>query len=319
MNQKRKGLISFFVRLILSAGLLAVLFSGMEDKGKLMELVAAADIMYILYAFIPFVMIHYLLLLRWRVFIEALDVNVPWFNMTRYFFLGLFGNLFLPTAVGGDVIKTVGLCVKAQDKPKIVASVLLDRLSGYAGMVTVSCIALAAGFRLLGHPIILAAVGFMAAGLTFAGCVIFNEKLYRFFCHVFHFFPKVKNAVIQMHFDIALLKDRKIVILKAVAFACLGQVCLALTFFGLAKAMHQDILFFYFLIFTPITCLASAFPSIGGLGFREGALEYLLVSLGTASGIGISLGLLDFLFMVVIGIFGWIFFLLTRNKDAGAC
>ena len=63
-------------------------------------------------------------------------------------------------------------------------------------------------------------------------------------------------------------------------------------------------------------CVASSFPSIGGLGFREGALEYLLVQLGVVAGIGVSIGLLDFLFMVIVGLFGWVFFMLTKDQKS---
>jgi len=314
MNQKVKGLLSFMARMVLSAGLLWWLFVHMDQKEALAELILSADLRYIVLALIPFGIIHYLLLLRWRVLMSALGLRVPWLNLTRYFFLGLFGNLFLPTAIGGDVIKTVGLCANAQDKPKIVASVLLDRLSGYAAVVIVCSLALMAGYRLVSQPVVWIAVGAMALGLSAIGSVLFHEGLYRFFCRVFHFFPKIRDAVIQMHFDIALLKDRKRALITAVGIACLGQGLLAVTFWALAKALHQDVLFFYFLIFTPMTCLASAFPSIGGLGFREGALEYLLIPLGVASGIGVSIGLLDFAFMVFIGVGGWIFFLVTNNQ-----
>jgi len=314
MNQRMKEMLSFLMRMTLSAGLLWWLFSRMQNKETLVRLIVSADLRYVVLALVPFGMIHYLLLLRWRVLMSALGLRVPWLNLMRFFFLGLFGNLFLPTAIGGDVIKTVGLCASAREKPKIVASVLLDRLSGYAAVVIVSSLALMAGYRLVSHPVIWLAVGAMAAGLTAIGCVLFHEGLYRFFCRVFHFFPKIRDAVMQMHFDIALLKGRKRALLTAVVIACLGQILLAVTFWALAKALHQEVLFFYFLIFTPLTCLASAFPSIGGLGFREWALDELLKSLGIASGIGVSIGLLDFAFMVLIGVGGWIFFLMTRNQ-----
>ena len=312
-----KKSLSFLLRFGLSFGLLWFLFFRMTQDGKvseLLDLIRTTDVRYIVYAFMLFALIHGLLLLRWRIFIEALKLQVPWINMARYFFIGLFGNLFMPTAIGGDVIKAVGLCVNARQKPAIVASVLLDRLSGFASMVVVACFALVWGFSYLTNPVIWIMVCIMAFILTGLGCVLFNERLYRLFCSVFYFFPRVKKAVIQMHFDIALLKDRKSAIVKAIGVSCCSQLLLALTFFLLARALHQDVPLFYFIIFTPITCVASALPSIGGLGFREGMLEYLLMHIGVMSGIGVSIGLLDFLFMVVVGVLGWVFFMCTCNQ-----
>ncbi|HSV43674.1 MAG TPA: lysylphosphatidylglycerol synthase transmembrane domain-containing protein [Candidatus Bathyarchaeia archaeon] len=310
------GVVSFVLRLGLSVGLLWFVLRGIQFK-ELVGLFKTADVIYIWYAFIPFVVIHGLLLVRWRIFIHALGLNVPWINMTRYFFLGLFGNLFLPTAIGGDVIKTVGLCGNAQEKPKVVASVLLDRLSGFASMVVVACVAIVFGFRFLNNPLIWKMVLAMGAGLVFLGAVLFHEPLYRFCCQAFSLFPKVQTALMQMHYDIALLKDRKIAIVKAIGVSCVSQLLLAMTFFLLAKALRQDVPIFYFVIFTPITCVASSFPSVGGLGFREAGLEFLLGSVAAimvADGIGVSVGLLDFFFMVVVGVAGWIFFVMTKNQ-----
>lgn len=321
MGSKSKKFLSFILRFAFSVGLLWFLFSRMHQKGDLItliELLNAVDIKYILYALILFVIINGFLLIRLRIFIHAFELNVPWLNMIRYSLIGLFGNLFMPSAIGGDVIKVVGMCNNAREKPKIVAAVLLDRLTGFTGIVVVSVFALLAGFQYLNNPALWVAVVMMASVLILLGCVLFNERLYRFFCHTFHFFPKLKKAVMQMHYDIVLLKDKKEVLIKAVAISSFNQIILAAVFFLVAKGLHQTIAAFYFIIFTPLTCIASSFPSIGGLGFREGMLEYLLLGLGVTAGIGVSIGLLNFFFMVIVGIFGWAFFMLTKDSKAAS-
>ena len=117
-----------------------------------------------------------------------------------------------------------------------------------------------------------------------------------------------------MHYDIAFLRGRKGVLARAILLSCAAQILLAVVFWCLAKALYQDVLFFYLLIFTPMTCVASSLPSVGGLGFREAGLEYLLVGIGVPAGIGVSIGLLDFVFMVIIGVAGYFIFLMTRSR-----
>ncbi len=309
-----KTMFSLILRFGMSAGLLWLVFIHIEDKKRIADLIGTSDILYIGYASIFFITIHAILLLRWRIFIRAFGLDIPWLNLARYFFLGLFGNLFLPTAIGGDVIKTVGLCVNSVQKQKVVASVLLDRLSGFASMVLIAVGCLAAGFGYFQNPVIWLTVLMMGAVLAVIWAVLLNERLYGWFCHVFHFFPSLKAAVMQVHYDIKLLKGSTRVFVQAIAVSCLSQIALALSFFLLSKAMHQTIPMFYFLIVTPIACVASSFPSIGGLGFREGALEYLLSHVGVIAGIGAGLGLLNFFFMVAVGVLGGIFFLMTKNR-----
>ncbi|MFP4473050.1 MAG: YbhN family protein [Candidatus Omnitrophota bacterium] len=315
MTKYFKNHLLFILRLGLSAGLLWFLFSRI-DTAELLELLKGADPGLIALAFVLFALIHGALLFRWRLYINALHLDISWLNMSRYFFLGLFGNLFLPSAIGGDVIKAAGLCLRSEEKPKIVASILLDRLSGFAGMVVLATLAFVVGFRLIENPLVILLVAGMAGALVFLGTVLFNEKIYTWFCRVFSFFPKLKSAVMQMHYDIVLLKGRKDAIVKSVALSCFAQVLLALTFYWLALALQAEVTFFYFLIFTPITCVASSFPSIGGLGFREAGLEYLLIGAGVTAGIGISVGLLDFVFMIIVGVAGWVFFMLTGERPA---
>jgi uncharacterized membrane protein YbhN (UPF0104 family) len=70
----------------------------------------------------------------------------------------------------------------------------------------------------------------------------------------------------------------------------------------------------YFLIFIPMVCVASTFPSIGGLGVREAGAVYLFARIGIDSGIAASLSLINFLFMVVIGLIGGVFYVTTVSS-----
>ena len=140
LSEKSKNLLSVLLRLGVSAVLLIVLFTKIINVEKTIQAIKQANLILIFYAFIPFSLINALLLIRWRVYIVGLGLDVSIIAMVRYFFLGLFGNLFLPSAIGGDMIKTIGLCGSSSQKPTVVASVLLDRLSGFAGMILVAFI-----------------------------------------------------------------------------------------------------------------------------------------------------------------------------------
>jgi len=93
----------------------------------------------------------------------------------------------LPSAIGGDIIKAAGLCARRDDKQKVVASILLDRLSGFAGMVLLALVAFIFGFRYVEGPLVLSAIAVMGAGLFVLGAILFHEGLYSFFCRIFLF------------------------------------------------------------------------------------------------------------------------------------
>ncbi|MFA5059176.1 MAG: lysylphosphatidylglycerol synthase transmembrane domain-containing protein [Candidatus Omnitrophota bacterium] len=312
MKQKLKDIFGLLVRVGLSAALLIYLFRKI-DISATWEIFKTADLTYILCAGAVFAVINFVLLVRWMVLIRALDIKVSLTNIFRYFFIGLFGNLFLPSAIGGDVIKTIGLCVHCNEKAKVVASVLLDRLSGFAGMAVVAIVSFMIGQHLIDDRSLSLTIFAMAAVSVFVGTVLFNEKIYSFGCRIFSRLPKIQKNLMDLHYDIALLKDKRTALYKVVALSGFAQVLAAIVSFFLGKALHQDILLIYFIIFTPIICVITTLPSIGGLGVREAGAAYLLAKVGVSSGIAVSISLMTFLFMVIVGLFGGIVYAATKS------
>jgi len=314
MKDKLKGLLNFFLRFGISGALLWYLYTKI-DVAQTAELIKSADMGYLTYALLTFLFIHVILLVRWVVFIRALDLTtVTLFNVTRYFFIGLFGNLFLPSSIGGDIIKVLGLCRETSQKAKVVASVMLDRLSGFASIAIVAVCAFTFGYSLIEEKSLVIFIIMMAGGLFMIGGILFNERIFEFGCRIFNRFPKIKNSLMALHYDAALLKGKKMEAFKGVGLACASQVIFAFSYYLAAKALHQDISVVYFLIFVPMICIAASFPSIGGLGVREMGAVYLFGKIGVESGIAVSLGLINFLLMIVMGLIGGAFYVATLSS-----
>lgn len=310
---KKNNTLSLLLRVGLSAGLLWFIFSKI-DLQKTFDVIKSADINYLVYAFIAFVAINLLILWRWTTFIRALDLPTPPMKIARFYFAGLFGNLFLPSSVGGDIIKIAGLCKNNDQKAKVVASVVLDRMSGFAAIIIVATIAFIFGHRLINDNSLVAPIIGLAVFSACVGVFLFNEKVYSLGMSVFNLFPKVKEACMKMHYDVALLKKRPLKGYKAILISCLCQLTLAYTFYLTAVALHQDVKLVYFFIFVPLICVATALPSIGGLGVREAGAAYLFAKAGVATEVSVSISLINFLFMVVIGLFGGLFYISTPAK-----
>ncbi len=310
---KKNNLFSLFVRVGLSVGLLWFIFSKIDLK-KTFEVIKSADVQYLVLAFVAFVVINLLILWRWITFIRALDLPTPVMKITRFYFAGLFGNLFLPSSVGGDIIKIAGLCKNNDQKAKVVASVVLDRMSGFAAIIIVGTIAFIFGHHLINDDSLVVPIISLAIFSAGVGVFLFNEKVYAFGMSIFNLFPKIKEACMKMHYDVALLKKRPLKGYQAILISCLCQLTLAYTFYLTAVALHQDVKLVYFFIFVPLICVATALPSIGGLGVREAGAAYLFAKAGVATEVSVSISLINFLFMVLIGLFGGLFYISTPSK-----
>lgn len=313
LHQGTKNIFSFLFRFCFSAFLLIFLFSKIDTQ-KTAEVLKSAHLGYLFYALLVFLLVYVILLCRWVVFVKALDLAAPLRDVVRYHFIALFGNLFLPTAIGGDLIKIVGLCKNSAQKTKVIASVLLDRLSGFASIMIVSIIFFIPGYRFFEDNTLLGLIGLVTVFSFGLAAVLFNEKIYGFGCRIFNKLPKVKEKLMDVHYDVALLRGKRKEGLKAIGLACLAQVVHALSWFLVAKALYQDIGILYFLIFVPLTCIASSFPSIGGLGARDLGAVYLFSKVGMESGIALSMSLINFLFMVIGGLIGGGIYVFTLSS-----
>ncbi len=307
-SEKTKNTVSFFLRFVISAVFLFLVFKWNHiDISQLWSTLKRAHAGYLLMAALVFVSINFILLWRWYIFVRALNLKVHFKSIIRWFFIGLFCNLFLPTAIGGDIVKTIGLCQETSEKPKVFASAILDRLSGFAGIVAVASVAFIAGSSWIRDSSIGFAILVMAAVSLAIGAVLFNHSLYSLACRMFHRWGKIKDALMRMHYDIVLLKDRKKDGFLAVGLSCLAQVILAVVFYLLARGLKENIPFVYFLVFSPLVCVTATVPSIGGLG-------YLLSTVGVSEGIAVSLSLIVFLYMAVVGLIGGVIYGVTLSS-----
>ncbi len=315
LTKNVRNLFSFLLRVGLSVGLLWYVFSKIDTQHT-KEILKSANLFYIFLAAGVFLINNVINLWRWTILIKALNLSVKLLSVARHYFYGLFGNLFLPTAIGGDLIKVIGLCKDSEQKPKVVASVLLDRLSGFASIILIEILVLLLGYSfVLEDKTLSRGIVTIACGSLGLATVLFSGKVYSFFCGIFDRLPRVKQGLMNMHYDIALLKQGHKVKegFKAIAVSCLSQVCFAFSFFLVSKALHQDFHFTHFIAFTPLLCVASTFPSIGGLGVREAGAVYLFSKIGMDPGVAVSLSLISFLFMVMVGLVGGVIYVYTLS------
>jgi uncharacterized membrane protein YbhN (UPF0104 family) len=74
--------------------------------------------------------------MRWHTLLNAAGVPIPARQSLRITFSGLFASNFLPTTIGGDVVRLAMVLRLEYDRVISAASLIVDRLVGMAGMGT---------------------------------------------------------------------------------------------------------------------------------------------------------------------------------------
>lgn len=82
---------------------------------------------------------------RWLILLRAQQIMVPFREALKLVFAGLFVSNFLPSMVGGDVVRIAAIVNRTENRVAGAASVVVDRLIGALGML----VALPFGFPLI--------------------------------------------------------------------------------------------------------------------------------------------------------------------------
>lgn len=76
--------------------------------------------------------------LRWFVLLRSARMKMSFWQSLRLTFMGLFASNFLPTTIGGDLVRMAGAMYLRLDAGVSAASLVVDRLVGMAGMASLA-------------------------------------------------------------------------------------------------------------------------------------------------------------------------------------
>ena len=241
-----------------------------------------------------FTLIGFLLgAIRWQRVLRALEVNQPLWRLFSHYMAGQFVSNFLPTTVGGDVVRVGRLTRDTDDGPVSFTSVVFERLSGWLVLPVITFLGFAINPGLTGLgtstrvPLVVAMVTLIALVLVILllgsnriGKGLQNRKgLLRF-----------ANAV---HLGIDRLKEHPRSIREVVVSAFAYQFTLLLAAGCVVEALEIDQVGLTALMaFIPAVLIIQVLPlGIGGLGVREGALVVFLSGIDVSSEQALALGL----------------------------
>lgn len=137
-EKQRKNLLTLF-KIVVSAALLYFIFTKIDFK-DVFEVIKTSKLSYLLFALIFFMVSKLFNAIRLNLYFHAIAIELTHLSNLRLYLLGMFYNLFLPGGIGGDAYK--GYVIKRSfkaDTKKVIAVLLLDRLSGLLLIFIFAC------------------------------------------------------------------------------------------------------------------------------------------------------------------------------------
>ncbi len=298
MKESLKKKLFLSVRLAVSFGLIGYILYRIAAEHELGELLAYWTGMNYWWVIGSFLITFGLLgvgAARWGMLLAARGVKLSWLSLFLYYLVGMFFNNFLPSTVGGDVVKAYYLSRATNKTALAFISVLLDRLMGIGGLCVVAISSCILGGRMLWSlpatrpyalPVFLIVGGLnLALGLFFL--VSFNDRVMNFFLSLARW-GRLGEKVQRLHQALYLYKGRSAVFFKTLLISTGIWVMIVIAAWMVSRAFSTGpagkfppiSIGYFFLFMPPIAAIMSLPISFAGIGTREvgfiiffGALE----------------------------------------------
>jgi hypothetical protein len=206
------------------------------------------------------------------------DIQLSLKDVTRLSLIGLFFTNFMPTAVGGDVVKAYYTAKSTDKKLESFTSVFMDRMLGLFSFITLATFALVFYGRNIENKTIVLTVFLMLIVSLLGLIILLNKnvaKRLRFILTTLHF-VKLDTKLRKIYEAIASYRHHKRIIIQAFYISIICQVLSISIIYLLAKSISVSVPLMVLFLVVPIIVTLSMLPSVNGLGIREGAYVYFL-------------------------------------------
>lgn len=294
LEPRSSGVLRWMLRVAVSVGIVVYILVDV-DTGDLVQALTAVRLAPFAVGLGLYLLGQALSAYKWALLGRSVGFQQPLTDYARFYFIGMFFNLFGPGTVGGDLARALYL---SDGRRPVLAlnSVVFDRVTGLALLMALGAAALAA-FPGYGLPWPLTATligGGFALPVGWWLCP-----------HLVRLLPAGNRVRRQVEVDLEpFWRDRRLLAEVAVVSLAFHVLQVGVQYM-VARAAGANLPFSYCLIFHPVISLMTALPvSVGGFGVREGGYLYFLTRIDVDDSIAVTVGLLWFAVTLLGGLVG---------------
>jgi hypothetical protein len=270
-----------WVGTILAFGLLVVL---LENEGW-QEILAAfrkVKLIDLFWVALLFLIARLATVGRWYVLLRSGGIEMSIKDSMALTFTSLFASNFLPTTVGGDVVRLAGAMQMGFDRAVCLASIAADRLIGMLGMTMMAPIGLAYSWSILQTPTLSSFLAFLKKPVEFLKRTL----------SVFGIWLKKPTSVLESLF-----------------FAWINMLCLFASIYILVDDLGSHVSFWMIGGLWSLTYFITLIPiSINGYGVQELSFTFLMSNVaGLAPAVSLSVAVLMRAYFILSSLPGALF------------
>jgi uncharacterized membrane protein YbhN (UPF0104 family) len=284
-GSRTRSLVITALKSTVSIGLLWLLFSRVEGA-RLWTIARTASAIWLIGALALYLAMILTSAWRWGLLLKAQGLVFSFKKLTSSFLVATFFNNFLPSNIGGDVIRIADTAPAAGSKTLATTVVLLDRGIGLLGLVLMAAIGATLGPR-LGDAAGAVGAGVLWVGFGVASAIATVALLFpATFTRLLHplrllHAEWVDVRLARLTAALSRFREAPAALGGCFAGAVVVQTVLVAFYLAIAHSMRIPIGFAELAVIVPVTFIVQMIPlSMNGFGVREATFGFYFTHLG---------------------------------------
>lgn len=308
------------VKVAFSAGLLWLLFSRI-DIARFWSVARASSLPWLLAALAWYVATVVLSSWRWHRLLLIQGVRISLGAVLESFLVSLFFNNFLPTNIGGDVMRVRDTAKPAGSPTKAMTVIVADRLAGLMALFLFAAV----GGAVMARTELSMSVGWiwatLAAGILGSLLALAMPSL---LTRCLDPFPGLKQSWVGRQVEAlaaALLNFRAApgALAAVLVSSVVIQATFVLLYVAVARALGVHVGFFEMAFIVPMAGLIQLLPvSVNGFGIREATFTVLFGRVGVGGESALLISLEATAIILACSLSGAVAYVLRRQAPADA-
>jgi hypothetical protein len=309
----------FAGKMVIGLGLIAALLLIDNNWKKVLDIAADMRPAYLIPFFAITLFLTGVSCIKWRLFLSERDVHIPLHKLMSMYFIGTFFNNFFPSSFGGDVVRSSLLGNNIGSQGRALASVFLERFTGFIAMVSLAIFAFIFSPFLHDEKLIFWSIIIMSSGTVGVLIVLWKPVFIEWVFYPFRqlsLVEKLKEKAYQFHGHVVVFHDKPKILFKAMIYSFIfyGLAAINVYLSGLLLDIHADLSQLF--VITPIVMLLAALSiTPNGLGVWEWGFSVFLVSAGVANEQGLAIALALRGKNILVSMFGGLLFLFRTGPE----
>jgi glycosyltransferase 2 family protein len=252
---------------------------------------------------------------QWQCLLDGEHIHVDLRRLINLYQVGISFNHFLPTGMGGDLVKAYYVGKEGNNQAGSASAVVMSRVTGFFGMMLISLPALLFWDTQLAHQIKVGYVLSCLAMISVFGVAFACVTLLPRFLH-FQWIPKrILPSFLKLGTALRESIRRPRTLWVATIFGMLYHTGYILNYYVYGLLLHINVPLSFYLVAIPFISLIAFLPfSINGYGLREGAFVLIFSTVHVPIPSAMLLVLLMDVQVLLFGLLGGCIYLLPGTR-----